>query len=178
MKKILLLPGWMTYIKLYKKHDNFRICFGKMDKESFSADYVVGVSLGTLVVLRDIRKIKGKIILINPPLPHKSFFVWFKHWLRFVKDEGLFWERQKFTLNPVKFLTELARCIKLLNIDFSNTLDTFRDKITVLRGKEDVFFCNDEAVRFLLSKNIKVVEYDGGHNLSKIMEETLNSLIK
>ncbi|HEV7424694.1 MAG TPA: hypothetical protein VGO21_05950 [Candidatus Paceibacterota bacterium] len=177
MRKVLLLPGWMTSIKLYEKYNDFNICFGELNEEDFNADYVIGVSLGAMVALRDIKKIKGKVILINPPLPKKNFFVWFVHWIKYIKNEGLFLERQKFTTNPIKYIWELFKCIKLLSIDFCKTLDNVSlDKVTVIRGKSDIFFCDEESVKFLRSKDIRVVEFEGGHNLSPEMEKTMNSL--
>ncbi len=178
MKKILLLPGWMTWIKLYKQYDNFYVRFGKLNNEDFNANYVIGVSLGAMIALRDSKKIEGKIILINPPVPKKNFFIWFLRWTQYLRKEGLFWERQRFTTNPIKYTAELFRCIKLLSFDFSNTLDNIsKEKIVVIRGKYDTFFCDDEAVKYLRAKNIKVVEYEGGHNLSEKMEDTMDSLI-
>src|SRR3989338_9439223 len=157
MKKVLLLAGWMMSIKLYEQYTDLGILFGELDQEGFEVDYVIGFSLGAIVALRDIKKIKGKIILVNPPLPKKNFFVWFVRWIRYIKYEGLFLERQKFTINPFKYIWELLKCIKLLGIDFSDTLENIpKDKITVLRGKGDRFFCDDEAVEFLRSKGIHV----------------------
>jgi hypothetical protein len=178
MKKVLLLPGWMNFIKLYKTdRSDFTICFGKLDEQSNSADYVIGVSLRAIVALRDINQIKGKVILINPPLPKRNFFVWFVRWLKYVANEGVFLERQSFTLNPIKYSLELIKCIKLLNIDFSKTLDAIpKEKLLVIRGKDDRFFCDERAVKFLRAKNIRLVEYNGGHNLSEELERTMDSL--
>src|SRR6266496_1585003 len=104
MKKVLLLPGWMTSVRLYKNSiSDFTVHIGKLNKESVSADYVIGVSLGALVVLRDIKKIRGKVILVNPPVQRKSFATWVLRWLMYVKSEGLFLKRQTFTLNPITF---------------------------------------------------------------------------
>ena len=132
--------------------------------------------LGALVALRNIERIKGKIILVNPPLPRRNFFIWFVQYVKYLTHEGLFLERQKFTINPVKFIIELVHCSKLLDIDFSNVLDLYKDKITVIRGKNDRFFCDNKAVDFLRLKNIKLVEFNGGHNLSVEMERTMTSL--
>lgn len=168
MKKVLLLPGWMTSLKLYNNNKDFHVCLGKLDEESFSADYVVGLSLGALVILRDIKKIKGKVILINPPLPKKNIFIWFTQWIKFITREGLFLKRQKFTINPFKYILELFNCIKLLNIDFSDTFNSISsDIITVIRGKNDIFFCDKTSVSFLHSKGIRVIEVGGGHNWSE-----------
>ncbi len=178
MKKVLLLPGWVTSIKLFQVYKDFYIRFGKLNETDLNADYLIGVSLGAMIALRDVDKIKGRIILINPPLPKKNFFIWFVRWLKYLKAEGLFWKRQKFTTDPIKYILELVKCINLLSIDFSITLDNLvKDKIVVIRGKQDKFFCDDEAVEFLHSKNIKIVEFDGGHNLSLKMEETMINLM-
>ena len=167
----------MTSIKLYRQYNDMNICFGRLDNESLSADYVIGVSLGAMAALKDIKNIKGKVILVNPPLPKKNFFTWIRRWLRYVKIEGLFLKRQKFTVNPVKFFVELVNCIRLMSLDFSPTFENVpKDKIIVVKGKDDTFFCDDEAVKFLRSKNVKVVEFEGGHNLSPKMEETMNNL--
>lgn len=180
MKNVLLLPEWMTSLKLYIDNgSDFNICLGKLDREAFSAEYVVGLSLGALVVLRDIKNIKGKIILINPPVPKRNIARWFVQWVKFIKNEGLFLEGQKFTINPIRYISGLIDCIKLFNIDFSKTLDNIsKDKLTVIRGKNDIFFCDEFSVGFLRSKNIKVIEVEGGHNWNEGIEETLNNLLQ
>jgi hypothetical protein len=179
MKKILLLLGWMTTeVRLYKEYDNIHIYFGELNNQNILFDYVVGMSMGSLTILKNINKIDCKVILINPPLPKKNFFVWFVRLLKYIKNEGLFLERQKFITNPVKFIFELINGIKLISIDFSRTLDSLeKNKITVIRGKRDTFFCDEETVKFLRSKNIRVVEFEGGHNFCEAMEEAMSSLI-
>ncbi len=178
MKKVLVLPGWMTFIRFYEDNHDLDICYGKLDEYPSNADYVIGVSLGAMVVLRDIKYIQGRIILVNPPLPKRSLFAWFLCWFRYITTEGPFLERQGFTVNPFKFFIELARCVKLLGTDFAQTLGSIpRDKLIVVRGKLDNFFCDDEAVEFLHSKGVNVIEYDGGHNLSLELEKTLDNLL-
>lgn len=178
MTKITLIPGWlMKSIKLYDDSLNIRV--GKLDKEAISADYVVGLSLGALAILKNIRRIKGRVILINPLLPKRSFSKWFINWKKYLAEEGLFFERQKFTKNPLKFIWETISCVKLLSIDFSKILDgVSKDRLTVIRGKNDNFFCDDKAVNFLNSKNVRVIEADGGHNWSSGIEKAMIDEIK
>src|SRR3989344_769291 len=136
MKKILLLPGWMRDLKLYGTESDFDIRIGKLDEEAVRADYVIGKSLSALVVLQNINRIKGRVILVNPPLPKRNILTWFIHWMRFVATEGLFFERQKFTRNPIRFISTFMGCIKILGIDFSETLERIpKERITVIRGK-------------------------------------------
>lgn len=174
MKKVLLLPGWMTSLKLYNNDGGFRVCLGILDNESLSSDYAVGVSLGALVVLRDIKNIKGKII---SPIPKRNIIRWFVQWLKYITSEGLFLERQKFTINPIKYTSEVINCIKLLNIDFSESLNNpSKDKVVVIKSKNDRFFCDDIAVEFLHSKGIKVIGVEGGHDWNRETEKMIRSL--
>lgn len=179
MKNVLLLPVWMTSLKLYKNNNSdYNICLGKLDQEAFSAKYVIGFSLGALVALRDIKNIQDKIILINPLVPKRGVTSWLVQWVKFVTSEGLFLERQNFTSNPIRYIFGLKECIELINIDFSKTLNNvFEDKVTVIRGKRDVFYCDEFAVSFLHSKNINVIEVDAGHNWNEEIEKTLNNLL-
>ena len=62
MKEILVLPGWMRSLKLYKADGDIDIRIGKLDAEAFLADYIIGVSLGALVVLQNMSQIKGRVI--------------------------------------------------------------------------------------------------------------------
>lgn len=177
MKNVLVLPGWMTSIDLYKDSKNFDICIGKLNEKCFYADCVVGLSLGALVVLRDTEKIKGKIILINPPLPKRNLLSWFGQWCSFIKHEGLFFERQHFTKNPFKFILAISSCLKLLLTDFEPIIRNHKENITILRGVKDDFFCDNKAVEFFKSNKVQYIEFNGGHNLSQEMEITLHAII-
>jgi hypothetical protein len=151
------------------------ICIGRPDEKALSADCVIGLSLGALEVLQDIGKIKGRIILVNPPVPRRSLAAWFVRWLRFVVSEGLFLERQKFTKNPLRYAVALAQNIRLLQRDpFEMLSAAINAQMTVIRGKNDKFFCDKEAVAFFRSHNIKVIEVDGGHNWCEALEDALS----
>ncbi|MCX6765437.1 MAG: hypothetical protein NT136_00480 [Candidatus Moranbacteria bacterium] len=178
LKKILLLSGWMTDLKLYRKYDDLTIQVSKLSSESEKIDYIIGLSLGALIALREWNK-SGKLILINPPLPKRNIFVWLGKWIKFILSEGLFLERQKFTKNPFRFITEIIKCVKLLSVDFSKVLDNIpEDKLVVIKGKNDNYFCDQKAVEFMRSKNITVIEVENaGHNWCEEIEKTVNKLI-
>lgn len=174
--KVLLFPGWIRSLKLYKDDGSFDFRIGKLNEDDFHAECVIGMSLGALVVLQNANRIQGKIVLINPLLPKRSLVSWCMSCVRHITSEGLFFERQKFTRNPIKFFKTLLGCIKLLGADFSGILDEIpREKIAVVRGKNDKFYCDDKAVEFIKSKSIKLIEVDGGHNWSESTEAALRS---
>ena len=149
----------MTILKLYNEDDGFIIQTGEFVSHS-EVNCVIGFSLGALVALREWNKM-GKLILVNPPLPKRNIFQWFVRWLKFIFSEGLFFRRQKFTKNPLKFLSEVIRCVKLLNLDFSEIISSLgNEKLIVIKGKRDRFFCDEDALKFLQLKNIQVIEVE------------------
>lgn len=146
--------------------------------ENSRADCAIGFSLGALMVLRAADQFRERIILINPPLPKRSLASWLLNWVRYLLAEGLLTKRQKFTKNPIKLIICLINNVKLLRLDFSTILDScLLEKIIVIRGLKDDFFCDDRAADFIRSKNIKLIEIDSGHNWSLVIEETLRKLI-
>lgn len=172
-KRILLLPGWMTGLRLYGKRENFSIQIGKREAEN-KDDEIVGLSLGALVALRDCNH-NNKLILVNPPLPRRNIFIWLIRWCRYILAEGLFLERQKFIKNPFRYALEVIKCIKILRIDFSEKLDNIpKNNLVVIRGKSDNFFCDEDAVRFIQSKGFRVIEIENcGHNWCEQIENVI-----
>ncbi|MFA6973637.1 MAG: alpha/beta hydrolase [Parcubacteria group bacterium] len=177
MNKKIVIPGWMNYLKINNLGDNFEILKGKVNIDE-NAECIVGHSLGALITLRDFKHSWEKIILINPPLPKRSIIVWFFKWINYVVQEGLSVENQKFSVNPVVYFRELINCIRLLRIDFAPIIDNLpSDKVIVIRGENDYFFCDDKAVNFLRSKNIRIIEIANcGHNWCGKIEDAINKL--
>jgi hypothetical protein len=92
MNNILLLPGWMRDLELYDP-SKLKVKIGKLDQDSASAEFLIGSSLSTLVISRDINQVREQIILINPPLPKRSVFEWVVvSWFKLVTKEGLFFK--------------------------------------------------------------------------------------
>jgi hypothetical protein len=179
LKKILILPGWMNYLRMINVKEYSEIWKGKIDKNK-PVDCVVGLSLGALVTLRDMNPNWKKIVLVGPPLPRRNILIWFFQWLKYVMFEGMSLKNQVFTKNPFRFIPELFNCVKLLSADFNKILDMLpADKIIVIRGKNDNFFCDNKAAQFLRSKNIRVIEVENaGHNWHEKFNEEINKIIK
>lgn len=177
-KKILVLPGWMNYIKLANQNSYAGVWKGKINKNT-EADYIIGLSLGALVVLRDLNPNWKKIILVGPLLPKRSLPIWFYNWIKYILAEGLSLKNQVFNKNPLKFVVELFRCVRFLRIDFSKILDNIpSDKIVMVRGKNDEFFCDNKAVEFMRSRNIQVIEIEGvGHNWDEKFNIEIDKII-
>ena len=103
--------------------------------------------------------------------------MWFARWVAYVLHEGLFLERQHFTRNPIRYCIEAMRCMRLLSIDFSGALAGFpRERIAVIRGKNDTYFCDENAAAFLHAEGIQLIEVAGGHNWGEGIENALKSI--
>lgn len=177
MRKILLPGIHMTGLDFYKSGDIKVTTSRNPSVADLSAEYVIGLSLGSLVILKNIHKISDKIILINPPLPKRNIFIWFARWMRYLMTEGIFLEKQHFTKNPIKFFWEIIVAIKLLNIDFDPILESFpKERLTVIRGKDDKFCCDEQSAHYLKSKGIKIIDANGEHNWSEDIETEMNKL--
>lgn len=165
----------MSTIKCYHTdiHD-FTVSSGEVKKDSYEDDYVVGVSLGSLAILESASYLKGKIVLINPPILHRSLTLWLSRWSVYIFG-GLFVERQIFILNPYAWVHALRRAYVLLTTDFSSTIDALpKDRVVVIRSKQDTFFCDKTAVAYLRSHGVHVIEIEGGHNWNIYTEDEMN----
>ena len=167
---MLILPKWLVSIKLYDESWAFDVQSGSVPEHVGQDDCLVGFSLGALTILDASDRVKGRIILVNPPLPKRNLFVWLMHWYRFFMREGLSSTRQKFTKNPFRFIVALVDCARLLSKDFSPALKALKERVVVVRGKGDDYFCDDVAVDFLKELGVRVVEVDAGHNWSEEAE--------
>ena len=171
MKRILVLPGWMTSIDFFNPQNGLILQFGKITVPVTEEDTVIGIRLGALIGLRESAKIPGKIILVNPPLPKRSIFIWLGRLIKMILQETPFNNRQRFTKNPFRLAVEVIHCIKLLSTDFGATLASLpKERLTAIRGREDKFFADNIAVSYLHEKGVNLIEVDGGHNWSKSIE--------
>lgn len=178
IKSALVLPPWMNTIKLYHTDiHKFRVLSGVVTADTCIDECVVGVSLGALAILESGAPMQGVVVLINPLVPQRSVWVWMWRWSQYIWG-GLFVERQRFTLNPFKWVSAIYRAYMLLTTDFSKALKLFpKEKLIVIRSKEDVFFCDNKAVEYLRAHGVHVVEIEGGHNWNIHTEDEMNKQI-
>ena len=177
MRRVLLIPGWMKTIVLYDKKSGLEIRSGAITQEIAEADCIFALSLAALTALESAEKIKGKLILLNPPLPKRPLFDWLWRWFQYILHEGLFPQKQKFYWNPIKFIITLLNCIRLLRQDFSETIRRFpKEKLVIIRGRKDIYFCDAETAALAKRWNIKILEVTGGHNWSSEMEAAIKKL--
>lgn len=181
-KKIIFIPGWP-----YKFHprdgfpEGLNIWEENINPETrLEADYVVAYSLGSIFALLNWEKNKNtKLILINPPLPKRSLWQWLFRWLKFITKEKI------PILNQFSFITNkpfyaFKKAFNFFRINPFVIIDQIpKDKLTIIRGENDHFFCDDSAVKILNIKGIKLIEINNlGHNWQNQILDYINKIIE
>lgn len=178
--KIVFIPGWMDTVKNRVDFDGLDIWLDDVDIDSeIDSEYVVGHSLGANWALLNWMKNKNiKLILFAPLVANKNIFIWFWRWRQFLTEEGtdMNQERMKCYWH---FIRDFRLLWLLLNSNLEHVLDVIpKDSITIIRGKNDQFFCDDEEAALIRNKGIKIIELDNvGHNWNDIVRKETQRII-
>ena len=165
--KVTLIPGWMGLVENYGRYEGLEIWKENiLEDYLIKTEYVVGHSLGAHFALLNWNKNKNtKLILVNPLLEKKSLFGLFYSWLRYMIYEGAEWQN-KLILDPILILRGVGKAIQYSKIDLMEYIKKIPlSELVVIRGKKDLFYCDEEAFTLLDQSGIQIIEVDGvGHN--------------
>ncbi|MDP3957433.1 MAG: alpha/beta hydrolase [bacterium] len=166
-KNIVYIPGWMDRGEIHGYWNSRDVWAKERDVQLNSETrYVIGHSVGALIALDCWQKKKDlRLILVGPLVPRRSYPAWLWRWVKFVLYEGipLSLERMKTFLYIVQ---GTVRMVRLMHIDPFMIIEQIpRENVLIIRGKDDLFFCDEEAMKIFKEKGVPVVEIDGaGHN--------------
>lgn len=179
-KKIVYIPGWMNRAE----HDGFSpaldIWGSKIDyKEKINADVVVAHSLGCHFALLNWQKHKNaKLVLVNPVFGKRGLKDWIFTWFKFFFNEGIKYTDRRRTRLFFKFFLKLRLSYELMKSDIESILlSAPKDQIIIIKGKNDLHFCNSKNCKIIFENNIKIIEVeDMGHvwkkeKIEKIINE-------
>lgn len=180
-KKVILIPGWMNMKGMYGS--DFEVLEVWADKllpeKKIDADILIAHSLGCNWAVAAWEKNKAiRLILVNPLFPRRNIFRWFEKWREFHRKEKRPANKEVVCgLRNIIFAVKL--CVRLLRKDFDATLSALeKDKITVLCGENDSFYCDKTLKDYLRSKNITPVEVPGvGHDWHEKFAEEIRKII-
>lgn len=180
-KKILLIPGWMNGKGMYgDKYEVLEIWKERLEPvEEIEARYLIGHSLGCHWALLNWKKFPNtKLILVNPPLPKRNIFRWFRNWLEFQRKEDTPTNKEivKGIRNKV---FGWKKCYAFFTTDFSKIIKEIpREMITIVRGTKDDFFCDKLAKDFLEANNIPLIEIEAGHDWNENIDREIEKLLR
>ncbi len=150
-------------------------------KSSFDLDYdvIVAHSFGCHFTLLNREKIKGKkIILVNPVVIKRNIFVLLWQWIKLRLKEDMPSGHRRI-INPLKIIRGMK---KALIFSRANTLSLLEEinniDIVIIRGKNDLFFCDEKSAEFLRKIKIKLMEIDNvGHFWNEKIDEEIKKII-
>lgn len=179
-EKILFIPGWMDKGEIRGFSNSLNIWTEKTDLRCrFEENVIVGHSAGAQMALLNWNKNKNsKLILIGPMFPHRGFWGWAKKWIRFANQEGTMMSREriKLLLHPAVGFTVL---LKMLKVDVLAEIKKIpKDKIVIIRGVEDIHFCDRKIADKLKKEGYNIIEVEGaGHNWHIKFNEAIENII-
>ena len=174
--KILIFPGGFQAVKNYGNYEGVDIWLKSYSKEVPSADYYIGHSGGASFILSHHSSISnGRFILVNPLIRKRGILSLLWNWVRFFFVEGI--KREKIV--PISnWFYGLRLVSKLLKVDvFSIVQKIPRENLVIIRGKNDVWFCDEKSSEMIKKSGIKLIEVDAGHDWNKKIAETVKNLL-
>lgn len=148
-------------------------------RKNIKAENIIGHSLGCNWALLNWRNNKNSnLILINPLLPKRKIYYWFRRWKKFHEEEKIP-ENKEIVTGFVNWIFGIRECLRLLCFDFDDIIDEIpKDKIAVIHGEKDIFYCDEKFKKYIKSKKIKTIEVkDAGHDWNEKFDEEIEKII-
>ncbi|MFA5936880.1 MAG: hypothetical protein WC822_03310 [Candidatus Paceibacterota bacterium] len=177
MQKVLIFPGAFQWVKNYGSYDGVDIWLKeKSGQEIPMADYLIGHSLGASFILSHYNSNSNcKFILINPLIKKRSTINSLLCWLKFLNLEGI---RSEKKVPKENWLFGFIQAFKLLKVDILGAIQKIpKENVIIIRGKNDVFFCDEESVKIIKNNNITLIEVESGHDWNEKIAEAVNKFI-
>lgn len=175
-KKITLFPGGFQCVKNYGDYEGVDIWIGEEFPDGLKdSDIFIGHSAGASFALQYAANRTSKYIFVNPLVKKRNIFFLSLRWLKYAFQEGL--PMKKFI--PVKYWPgALKKILELVKVDFLSAIkDIPKGNITIIRGKKDNFFCDEEAARIIRENSVRLIEVDAGHDWNENIEEAVRKII-
>ncbi|KKQ50934.1 MAG: hypothetical protein US70_C0028G0018 [Parcubacteria group bacterium GW2011_GWD2_38_11] len=162
-KKIVYIPGWMDRAEYNGFPDGLDIWGSRIDyRKKIDAEVVVAHSLGCHFALLNWNEHKNtKLILVNPVLGKRDLGSWALAWLKFFLTEGRKYTSQKRMALFFHFFLKIGLSLEMMRKDVKLILSFVpKENLVVIRGREDLYFCNSNDCKFFVENGIRVVEID------------------
>jgi hypothetical protein len=163
-KKIIFIPGWMKSVRYYGDFQGADIWCSRFDINKIAdVDYILAHSAGCNYILANWKNNnKTKFIFINPLLPKRNFLNWMRRWTKYAFSGAMTYDKQ------VSFIYFPYAWLKFLLISFLDPVKSIknigRDKVIVLRGSGDNYFCDNQALEVLKNEKINYYEVENSRH--------------
>jgi hypothetical protein len=174
--KIIVFPGAFQYVKNYGNYDGLDIWLKNFQQKEISKpDCIVAHSAGVNFSLTLKNPENCKFIFINPLIKKRNILSVLLSWIKFLFVEGVKMEK----IAPINnWPYDFKLIFKLLKVDVFDFIKKIpKDKITIIRGKKDDFFCDKKASEIIKKEGINLIEVDAGHDWNQNIEEAVTKLL-
>ncbi|MFA6047468.1 MAG: hypothetical protein WCV59_01470 [Parcubacteria group bacterium] len=179
-KKIIFIPGWLDQGINFPQYETLEIWKENIKPDvKLDCDVIIAHSLGCHFALFDWENAKDKkIVFVNPLVSNRNVFSWFWRWVKFRMGETQSVQR-KYIISPRRVARGVFYYFKFLMPDAFSRLDNMTDhNMIVIRGKKDLYFCDEESCVLLKEKKIEVIELDEvGHLWNSKIDEEIRRII-
>lgn len=178
----LLFPGWMQDSCLYKNYT----CFNLWDTEYFepsltNVKYLLGHSMGCCpAVLNWKKNPEATVILFNPLISKKSRIKLIYNFIVMMFSSPGAAKAWKGSVKWKYLPIAIKNAIFFRRVDILKIIKEIpKDKLIIVRGKSDKYFCDLDSAVILCHSKIPFIELDGAnHFWSPSVNNLVQQLIK
>lgn len=175
--KVLIVPGAFQMVKNYQGYDGIDIWLkkGRDDEKIVNADWIVAHSLGVNYVLSLPDLGSQKFVLINPLIKKRSFINLLFRDVGYIFLEGI---GIKKIVPVVNWPYAFKKAFRLAKIDVLEIIKKMsKGNVTIIRGKDDSFFCDKESIDLVKQEGISLIEVDAGHDWNQNIADAVSDII-
>lgn len=170
-----VLPGTIQSAQNYG-YDGLDIWMDKKIEKLPNAKIFIGHSLGVNFILKYNINHDSRFIFINPLLKERCFFVHFMNWLKFLVFEGF---STKKAVPAKHWWHTLKQVLSLLKVDVLGEIKKIPpEKIIIIRGKYDNYFCDKKNIEILKACPIKFIEVEAGHDWNENIKNAVEDILQ
>ena len=179
-KNLFIIPGWMKSVSFYGNYNGLDIWKKDFDLTTkIDTKNIVSHSAGTIFALVNWNlnpNKKIKLILINPLLPQKNFLQWFFSWLRFAFKGKIRIDKTMGIKQLFPAIKNFSALLKFNPLAIAEKIP--KENLTIIRGANDKFFCNDKVAEIIRNNDIKLIEIEGlGHEWNEKFFDAIRDVI-
>lgn len=173
----LIIPGSFSLTTAYQGYEGIDIWLNNPKSlDTTQNKWLIAHSAGVNYILKKGILDNQKLILINPLIKKRNYFSLFIRDIRFFLNEGI----EKDKLIPLSsWVNASIKVLKLLRVNVLKELQKIpKEKIFIVRGLQDTYFCDTENVELARKEGFIVFEVEARHNWNDNIERQVDEIIR
>ena len=175
-ENVLVIPGAFQLVKNYGGFDGIDIWIaGGESKIVKRPAFVVAHSIGANFALASEKLSGCKFILVNPLVKKRNFANLLARDIRYLFSKEISMSK---IVPPYSWWHAFKLAYRLSKIDvLAGIKKAPRANIVIIKGKNDVFFCDAASVDIMKKENLPFMETDAGHDWNENIENLVKEIV-